>query len=57
MQYQEVCTLSSIVLALDLIGHNMVFIPLRAKRVGEFIEIRHKKISPTLGCLSLYTVE
>ena len=23
------------------------FIPLRAKRVGEFIEIRHKKISPT----------
>ena len=22
-------------------------IPLRAKRVGEFIEIRHKKISPT----------
>ena len=31
-------------------------IPLRAKRVGEFIEIRHKKISPTsilstLGCL------
>ena len=33
-------------------------IPLRAKRVGEFIEIRHKKISPTrmlatLGCLSL----
>ena len=33
-------------------------IPLRAKRVGEFIEIRHNKISPTrilstLGCLSL----
>ena len=32
------------------------FIPLRAKPVGEFIEIRHKKISPTsilstLGCL------
>ena len=24
-----------------------IFIPLRAKRVGEFIEIRHKKISPT----------
>ena len=35
-----------------------VIIPLRAKRVGEFIEIGHKKISPTgilstLGCLSL----
>ena len=34
------------------------FIPLQAKRVGEFIEISHKKISPTrilstLGCLSL----
>ena len=34
------------------------FIPLRAKWVGEFIEIRHKKISPTcilstLGCLWL----
>ena len=33
-------------------------IPLQAMRVGEFIEIRHKKISPisilsTLGCLSL----
>ena len=33
-------------------------IPLRAKQVGEFIEIRHKKISPTsilstLGCMSL----
>jgi hypothetical protein len=32
------------------------FIPLRAKRVGEFIEIRHKKISltpmlSTLECL------
>ena len=31
-------------------------IPLRAKRVGEFNEIRHKQISPTnilsaLGCL------
>ena len=23
------------------------FVPLRAKPVGEFIEIRHKKISPT----------
>ena len=23
------------------------FIPLRAKQVGEFIEIKHKKISPT----------
>ena len=36
--------------------HEMVFIPLRAKRVGQFIEIRHKNISPThilntLGCL------
>ena len=35
-----------------------MFIPLWAKRVGEFIEIRHKKISltpilGTLGCLSL----
>ena len=34
------------------------FIPLRAKQVGEFIEIRHKQISPTcilstLGCLWL----
>ena len=34
------------------------FIPLRAKQVGEFIKIRHKKISPTrilktLECLSL----
>ena len=34
------------------------FIPLQAKWVGEFIEIRHKKISPTcilstLGCLWL----
>ena len=33
-------------------------IPLRAKQVWEFIEIRHKKIKPTrilgtLGCLSL----
>ena len=33
-----------------------IVIPLRAKREGEFIEIRHKKISPTrilstLGCL------
>jgi hypothetical protein len=37
--------------------HNVIF-PLQAKRVGEFIEIRHKKISPTLilstlECLSL----
>ena len=35
-----------------------MLIPLWAKRAGEFIEIRHKKISPThilntLGCLSL----
>ena len=34
----------------------LCIIPLRAKRVGEFIETRHKKISPTrilstLGCL------
>ena len=28
-------------------------IPLRAKRVGEFIEIRHKKISPLGVCHSV----
>ena len=27
--------------------HLYLIIPLRAKRVGEFIEIRHKKILPT----------
>ena len=37
--------------------HNFIF-PLRAKQVGEFIEIRHKNISPTRilsthECLSL----
>ena len=33
-------------------------IPLRAKRVGEFIEIRHKNISPTriLGTLGRHSV-
>ena len=28
-------------------------IPLRAKQVGKFIEIRHKKISLTLGCTAI----
>ena len=37
-------------------GQHKVIIPLQAKRVREFIEIRYKKISPTpilstLGCM------
>ena len=44
--------------SLGLQLHDIIFIPLQAKRVGEFIKISHKKISPTLilgtlGCLSL----
>ena len=43
---------------LDHTMYTVVFIPLRAKRVGEFFEIRHKNISPTrilstLECLWL----
>ena len=42
----------------SLLATHWHFIPLLAKRVGECIKIRHKRISPTrilstLGCLSL----
>ena len=45
--------------AVEMVITKVFFIPLRVKQVGEFIAIRHKKISPTrilstLGCLYLF---
>ena len=57
-QWNSTRNIYEVDLFISMIGINFWIIPLRMKRVGEFIEIRHKKISPTcilstLACLWL----